>query len=615
MKSIFKLIGWLFKLMWLTLNYIRLFIVNGLFVLVVIVIVLAVREQQVPMPIPTPQKAPLMLELNGQLVEQAQLQHPMAELSRELTGEKRMAEIDLNQLIYTLDHAKSDPNVTGLILEMSNLVPASLTKLGTIGESLEAFRESGKPIIAIGDHYQQHQYYLASFADEIVLNPQGAVMLRGFASQRLYFKDALDKLSINTHVFRVGTHKSFVEPYTRNQMSPEAKEDMSRWMTKLWERYTHVVASNREIPAQRLAPSGDAVIKRLRAVDGNAAQYALANGLVDKLLTRSEERQYLIDTFGKSNEDDSYARVYLDDYIDTIPAQYSRLSRGNEIALLVAQGPIVGGEGTSDVIAAETILEQLDTVLDDDDIRALVLRVDSPGGSAFASELIRVKLADIQAAGKPVVVSMATTAASGGYWISATADRIFASETTITGSIGIFGLFATLEESLAKLGINSDGLATTSYASISPFQPLPDQVSTMIQLNVENGYHQFVNLVSDGRQINLKKLDKLAQGRIWTGEEALENGLVDQLGELDDAITYTADTLGLEKYSVTRILPKLSPRDQLIAKLIESRANSWLSQSIPFWTELTQAFQSIPNPELFNDPQGRYLFCETCGEI
>jgi protease-4 len=614
MKSIFNGIAIIFQTIWHVLNFIRQSILNVFLLLIIIILVIAF-QQQVPEQIEAPKKAALVLNLNGELVEQEPLQSPMTELSQELTGEEMTSEIDIHELTYVIKHAKSDASVTGLVLDLSHLSPTSLTKLRIVGAALSDFQSSNKPIIAIGDNYSQSQYYLASFANEIILNTQGAVLLRGFAAQRLYYKDVLENLAINTHVFRVGSHKSFVEPYIRNSMSAEAKSDLSHWMNQLWQVYRDDVAQNRRIAPDALTPSAAELIQRLKAVDGNAAQYAQTNHLVDHLMTRSEARQYLSEKFGKDADERDFLQIDYAQYLAQLSPQYPSHPGSDDIAVIVAQGPIVSGQNNGQVIAAETLISQLDTVRTDDSIKGLVLRVDSPGGSAFASELIRVKLADIQATGKPVVVSMASTAASGGYWIAATADQIFVSKTTITGSIGIFGLFATFENSLNKLGIHSDGFATTEYASNSPLKSLPDDVATIIQMNVENGYKQFTTLVSAGRNIAPTDIDELAQGRIWTGQDAVNNGLADQIGGLDEAISYLAQKLNLQTYDVIQIKPKLSQREQLIASLLTSQASTWLNQHVPFWSELSTVLQQLPTPQLFNDPQGHYLYCEACAAL
>lgn len=576
---------------------------------VMVIIALSSVSQE---PVEPPSAAALRIVLDGQIVEQRQRVNPMAELSNELLGNNTEKEIDLHNVVKAIDEARIDSNITGLVLELGAMPNTSQTKLAIIGKALKRFKDSDKPIIAYADYYDQHQYYLASFADQLLLNPKGAVLMRGMNSRRLFFKDAIDKLDITTHVFRVGTHKSFVEPYLRNDMSDEAKQDLARWMDQLWSAYLTTVANNRQLSVNHLLPEPSALLARLKTVDGNGARYAEKFGLVDQLTTRAQAKQILVDTFGENDEGDSYQARHYAEYLQNVADEPSS---ENKIALIVAQGAIVGGRGQEKVIAADTVLTQLNQVLDDEQIKAVVMRVDSPGGSAFASELIREKLQQIQEQGIPVVVSMGSVAASGGYWISSTADQIFASPTTITGSIGIFGMFATLENALAKLGISSDGYATSPLAEISPFQPLPKELAEIIQLNVEHGYHDFLSLVSSGRDIPLSDMEKIAEGRIWTGQDALNNGLVDQLGDLNDAIDYAASINELDSYQVETLTPPLNPRERIIAQFFDSHISAALANTVPNWQLFNQVAEQAPAIDKFSDPLGQYSFCAVCEQF
>jgi len=604
---VFKFIKNIFRFFWRTLNFIRALIVN-LFLLVMVILVIVALGNIDSEPQITPPAGALVLNLNGQIVEQTQRINPVAEFSNEVLGNSVEKEIDLYSVVQAIDAARVDSNITGIVLGLDALPRTSQTKLSIIGEALERFKDSGKPIISYADYYDQHQYYLASFADTVLLNPKGAVLMRGMNSRQLFFKDAIDKLALNTHIFRVGTHKSFVEPYIRNDMSIEAKQDLAHWMDQLWQTYLDTVSANRGIAQQQLMPKAKQLIAALKTVDGDGARYAEKYGLVDQLTTRSQAKQLLIDTFGES-EDGGYQSQDFSEYLSNLPGPSNA---PDKVALLIAQGAIVGGRGQDKVIAADTVLEQLNQALEDEDVKALVVRVDSPGGSAFASELIREKLGQFQDKGIPVVVSMGSVAASGGYWISSTADQIFASPTTITGSIGIFGMFATIENALAKLGISSDGYATGPLAEISPFQALPDEVAEIIQLNIEHGYHDFVSLVSNGRAIPMADMDDIAEGRIWTGQDALENGLVDQLGDLNAAIDYAVSLAELNAYQLDKLEVPMSPRERFIAELFDSKISQALASHLPQWTLLQQIKQQAPSLEQFNDPMGQYSFCAVC---
>ncbi|WP_411991438.1 signal peptide peptidase SppA [Agarivorans sp. DSG3-1] len=607
----FKLIKSIFRFFWRTLNFIRSLIVN-LFLLFMVVMVIIALSSVSPEPTEPPTAAALHLVLDGQIVEQRQRVNPMAEFTNEMLGNTVEKEFDLHTIVKAIDEARTDSNITGIVLDVGSMPSTSQTKLATIGQALLHFKDSGKPIIAYADYYDQHQYYLASFADSLLLNPKGAVLMRGMNSRRLFFKDAIDNLDVTTHIFRVGTHKSFVEPYLRNDMSEEAKQDLAHWMDQLWQSYLTTVSTNRELAADHLMPEPAALLSRLKEVDGDGARYAEKFGLVDQLTTRTQAKQLLIDTFGESDDGSSYNNRSYGEYAQGLSNDEPS---DNTIAVIVAQGAIVGGSGQENVIAADTVIAQLNQALEDEQVKAIVVRVDSPGGSAFASELIREKFQQFQEKDIPVIVSMGSVAASGGYWISSTADYIFASPTTITGSIGIFGMFATLENALAKLGINSDGYATSTLAEVSPFQALPNEVKQIIQLNVEHGYKDFVSLVSSGRDIALEDMDSIAEGRIWTGQDAVDNGLVDQLGGLNDAIEYAANLNNLDDYQVKRLTPPLSSRDRFIAQLFDSQIGGALESAIPNWALLKTVAEQAPAVDKFNDPLGQYSFCAVCDQM
>ncbi|CAG9296257.1 signal peptide peptidase SppA [Celerinatantimonas diazotrophica] len=614
MKILFRLIGKLLKYAWRTINFVRQFIVNIFFFAIIIAVIVAFNHQghQKPTPELTGRNA-LTINLDGKLVEQPRKISDITRLVQKYLGAQLPQEIGIHQLAHTIEQAKSDPNINGIVLNLNDLQHSGLSKLQTVGQALNDFKTSGKPVIAIADNYDQGQYFLASFATQIILNPAGAVMIKGLSANELFYKDALDKLGIHMHVFRVGIYKSFVEPYIRNNMSKPAREDLTRWVGKIWHDYTEQVAKNRQITTEDVAPSGAELLAKLKAVDGNAAQYALNNKLVDHLFTRDETKQYLIHLFGGDNHGD-YNYITLNHYQPLKPPLYQSLNSSQpQIAVLNASGPIVSGSGTNGVIASDDMIEALDKVQHDANIKALVLRVDSPGGSAFAAELIRSKLASVQKAGKPVIVSMGSTAASGGYWISSTSDHIFAQSSTITGSIGIFGMFATAEDGLGKLGIHTDGVATTDYATVTPLAPLPDDVAKILQLNVENGYHQFVSLVEKGRHFkSFNAVNKIAQGRIWTGREAKSIGLVDSIGGLNSAIKYAAKKVHLTHYALVHIDTSGSTPEHIVAQILDSQAGQWLSSTLPWLPSLASIKTQTPLVLLKQDPKHLFSYCSLC---
>ncbi|CAG8998309.1 MAG: Protease 4 [Candidatus Celerinatantimonas neptuna] len=615
MKFILKLIGRIVKGIWRSITFIRQFILNIIFLGLIIAIIVVVHrgEEKVPSPLKTP--SALQLNLDGRLVEESQSPNYITHLVQRTIGEKFPNKIDIHELVHTIHQAKTDNHITGLVLNLGKLQRSGLAKLQTIAQAITDFKKSGKPVIAVADSYDQGQYYLASFANQILLNPAGSVDIKGFSANQLFYKDALHKLGIQTHVFRVGIYKSFVEPYIRNGMSKPARQDLTRWVNQLWQDYTSDVAHNRRLTPAEIAPSGPNLIAKLRQVDGNEAQYALKNKLVDHLFTRDQVHHYLIHLFGKEKSG-NYRHISLKSYQDLRPSLYQNSDTNSpQIAVVIARGPIVNGTTRNDnnVIAADSLIKTLDKVQHNKQIKALVLRVDSPGGSAFAAELIRTKLAAIQKVGKPVIISMGATAASGGYWISSTSNRIFAAPTTITGSIGIFGMFATAENGLNKLGVHSDGVTTTDYATISPLSPLPKDVAQILQLNVENGYHRFVSLVQKGRHYaSYAQVDKLAQGRIWTGREAKANGLVDQLGNMKDAIHYAAKLVKLHHYDLIRLNNDDSSSSISFRSLFNSQIGHWLSTEIPWLSQIRTLSGQLQPHMLTQDPQHLFAYCKLC---
>lgn len=428
----------------------------------------------------------------------------------------------------------------------------NLTKLRYIAKALEEFKESGKPVYAIGDHYKQSQYYLSSYADKVFMSPDGGVMLTGYGSYTLYYKSLFEKLNVNTHVFRVGTYKSFVEPYTLDGMSDEAREANTAWLNQLWGAYTSDVAKNRQIDASTLTPELDQFVVELKSVDGDFAKLSEKMGLVDELVNRPQLRKQLIDAFGE-NDDHSFNQISYYDYQPTIGD--IQLPSDNQIAVVVASGAIMDGTQQRGNVGGDTTAALLREARLDDKVKSVILRVDSPGGSAFASEVIRNEVDALKAAGKPVVVSMSSVAASGGYWISSSADKIMAQPTTITGSIGIFAILTTFEKGLEKMGVYSDGVGTTPFSGVGVTRELPEGIAEIFQLGIENGYQRFIGLVSQNRDMTLEQADSVAQGRVWTGKDALALGLVDELGDFDDAVASAAElaTLG-EDYEVRWML-------------------------------------------------------------
>ncbi|WP_299013573.1 signal peptide peptidase SppA [uncultured Photobacterium sp.] len=615
MKVILKGIGKLFRAIWKLISFTRQLIINLFFLFFIGLIFLALSKSGDEPSLP--EEAALVLDLSGPIVEQRTYINPIDQLASNALGQPPVQENVLFDIVDTIRAASTDNRITGLVLNLKGMAETNLTKLRYIAKAVEEFKQAGKPVYALGDNYKQSQYYLSSYADKVFMSPDGGVLLTGYGSYTLYYKNLLDKLDINTHVFRVGTYKSFVEPYTRNDMSDEAREANTAWLNQLWGAYTSDVAKNRHIETHSLTPNLQTFVEQLKSVNGDFAKLSEKMGLVDELITRPALRQKLIEEFGSDGEN-SFSQISYYDYQPTVFS--TDLPSPNQVAVVIASGAIVDGAQRQGTIGGDSTAALLREARLDDAVKAVILRVDSPGGSAFASEVIRNEVDALKLAGKPVVVSMSSLAASGGYWISSSADRILAQPTTITGSIGIFAILTTFEKGLENMGIYNDGVGTTPFSGVGVTRKLPDGVAEVFQLGIEHGYQRFIGLVSQYRNMSLEQADKIAQGRVWTGQDALDLGLVDQLGDFDDAIAVAVELAKLESYELRWMEEPLSPAEILLQEFA-SEARSQLVAMV--FGELPAAIQPVTQQVVtdlttlsnFNDPKGQYAFCLNCSNI
>ena len=608
-----RIIAGLFSL----LNTSRKIIVNLVFFTVLLIFFVALTSEEEKVNIK--QGSALVLNFRGDIVEQKHEIDPMDTfISEALEQPEKAPEVLLSDILDVIEHAKQDDRISTLVLDLKNMRGSGITKLKDIALALSDFKANDKKVIAIGEQYSQNQYYLASFADEIWLSPNGWMLLDGYGRYQLYFKSALEKLSISQHVFRVGTYKSAVEPYLRDDMSSAAKEANQLWLNDLWQQYKADVAEQRNFSTSNFDENVDVLVSKLTAANGNVAEYALQNNWVDELKTPTQINDDLIALVG-SDGDDSYKRVSFKHYLKDITPAFKPENLSNEkVAIIVAKGTILNGNQKPGVIGGKSTAALLRQAREDNSVKAVVLRVDSPGGSAYASEIIRQEVELIKKSGKPVVASMGTYAASGGYWISAPADKIYAAPTTITGSIGIFGFFMTFENTLSKLGVYTDGVGTTDIAGFGLTRELTPGMASIVQLNIERGYRDFIELVAQNRNMNTEQVDAIAQGRVWSGKKAQELGLVDELGNLDAAVAAAADLANLGDYDTVLIEKEPSERAQILQSLI-GQASVFLGESTtPTYQEnsLTQLINKL-STELkqmaqLNDPQGVYSFCLAC---
>jgi len=557
-KRLFASIGVLFHWFWKLLT-LGTSLLSNLFFLIIVVLIVSFFLQA---PVEVPKDSALLLAPTGDLVEKKTVIDPVSRYLSGFAGIPLPEETLLQDVLDVIRSAAEDDRIKVMVLDLDELRQGSLNQFRTIGQSLARFRQSGKKIIALGDQFPQGHYYLASFADEIYLNPMGSVNLWGFGVFRLYMKELAERLAINFHVFKVGTYKSALEPLTRNNMSEEAQAANKDWLARVWDLFCSDIAANRGFSPEFITGFINDMPLYLQYAGGNSADMAVDNNLVDGIMTRGQARDYLATMVGSSDKaEDSFRHIHFLDYLRTITPSYIDRPRDQDgIGIIVARGNIVYGEIVPGQISSDELGKLIRQAREDEKIKAVVLRIDSGGGSAFASEQIRQELLLLQKSGKPLVVSMGALAASGAYWIAADADRILASPFTLTGSIGIYGIVPTFENTIAKIGVNSDGIGTTRLAAAgNPTQALPPELTELIQLSVQNGYNQFITIVAEGRDLDLETVNRIAQGRVWDGARAKELGLVDDLGGLEEAVAAAGELAGLKEYKPVYLQQTIPP--------------------------------------------------------
>lgn len=535
----------------------------------------------------------------------------------------------LKDLVDAIDAASDDERIEVLVLDLNSMGGAGMSTLQTLKDAILKFKGSGKRVIATADTYSQGSYYLAALADEVHLHHMGMLLIEGFGRYKMYYRDLLDRLEIDYHIFRVGTYKSAVEPYLRDDMSEAAREANLEWLGDLWQAYLADVAEARKLPVEAITGYIDELIPRLKAAAGDTAQIALDAGLVDHLASRDTFRDRLIELVGEDEETHSFYQIDFDAYLESRDEdRFGNDASGDQVAVVVARGQILNGSQPAGTIGGDSTAALIRQARTDDDVKAIVLRVDSGGGSAFASEVIRRELELAREQGLPVVASMGNVAASGGYWITMASDEVWARPTTITGSIGIFGMFPTYQKPLAKhLGVRVDGVGTTWLSGIRPDRALPEQLGQAIQMMIEQGYAQFIGKVAEARGMTPEDVDRIAQGRVWSGADAAERGLVDHLGGLDAAIASAAKLAEIEGeagdgYEVRYITKELSFKDRIVRDLLARAATfvasdtpqvaagaPWQPRATEVVRELTAELERI---EALNDPNGMYAYwpCE-----
>ena len=604
--------GWKTALIWTgrTLKFFQNVVLGVLFWAVVIAVLFAALKNRGPR---VPDGAALVLNPDGAVVEQLG-GDPLDRLLNQ--GE---SEVLLKDLLDAIREAKNDRRIQALVLDLDKLGSVGMSKLLDLKSALRDFKKSGKKIIAAGDEFDEQGYFLAAQADEVYLHPMGAILLTGFSRYVTFYKEGLDKLGLEVHIFRVGEYKSATEPFMRDSMSEEAKQANLAYLEDLWEIWLKEAAEGRKLKIGELRDYIDRFKDRLAENQGWAAQMAVKAKLVDKLANRDEIRERLIRLVGKDEKTHDCRQIRLADYLKAIGGdRYGKKAQGNRVGVVVARGEIFDGTQPPGTIGGDSTAALIREARMDDSIKAVVLRVDSPGGSAFASEVIRRECAITRKAGKPVIVSMGSVAASGGYWISTAADQIWASPATITGSIGIFGLFPTFDKPLAKyLGMHVDGVGTTPLAgALRMDRPFDPRVGEIYQQIINRGYEDFLYRVSEARKMDRDAVDKIARGRVWSGEDALGIGLIDKLGGLPDAIAAAAafSKLGAD-YGVQYLEPKTTWKEKLMTDLltralqIRGSDNSLIAGALGYMTPARVLAKQVSVFARFNDPKGVYAYC------
>ena len=570
--------------LWDTVNFTRRLVFNLLF-LALLVLVLAMLFGGGKLA-PIGERSTLVIAPEGRLVEQYSCD-PLSRSFARATNSQDCREVRLRDLLRALDAARTDTRIERVVLHLDDLQPSGFASLRDVAAAIAKVKAAKKQVVAFGDNYSQGQYLLAAQANEIYLDPmsQGGVMLEGLASYRQYFREALqDKLGVDVHLFKVGEYKSAAEPYILDGASPESKEADLFWMNDLWQRMLADAGKARGIAPATLALQADALAEQVKAVNGDLAQLALNQKLVDGLKTREEVEDLLLER-GVADEGAAggFRQVALDTYLQHLDGALPQADVRPQVAVVVAEGAIAGGELPPGQVGGVSTSALLRDAREDESVKAVVLRVNSPGGEVFASEQIRREVAALKQAGKPVVVSMGDVAASGGYWISMNADRIYADPSTITGSIGIFGLFPTIDRSLGKIGVRTDGVSTAKYAGAFDItRPLDPGVATTVQSVIEKGYRDFTGKVAQARGRSVEQVDAVARGRVWSGAQAKERGLVDVLGGLDAALADAAARAKLGKpdaWQARYIEDSATPLSQWFGGMLQSRAGLSLLQA------------------------------------
>lgn len=600
-----------FAWLWACVGWLRVSLSNLVFLLLLVVVFFTLFSERLPQ---VPDGAALVIDPSGAVVEQLSFVDPLANLfGRGQQGER---ETLLRDLVEAVRHAKDDRRIAMIVLATDALAGAGITKIADMAAELDAFRATGRKVVAVGDAFTQEQYLLATQADEIWMHPLGSVELSGYASYRNYYAGVLQKLRIDLHVFRAGTFKSAFEFLERSDMSDADRLATGELLREVWSAFTAIVTDRRHLPPEAADQYANRIDTILERHAGDAGAAALEYGFIDALKSRAAIDKALKEMVG-ADRDGNVNSLGFRDYLAAVRPSFDLAQERKQpaVGVIVASGMILDGEQPAGTVGGETLARLIDGAATDAQVAALVLRVDSPGGSAFASEIIREALLEFRATGKPLVVSMGSVAASGGYWIAAPADEIWAAPTTITGSIGVLSAFPSFARALGELGIHNDGVATTrSAGGLDPSRELSPQMRKVMELANAYTYRRFMEIVAEGRGMPVERVAELAEGRVWTGAQAEANGLVDHLGNLDDAVAAAARLATLDTWRLRWIEEPQPFAAQLLARL--SLAPRSLLAEFAAAAGIGDAF-ALDEPArilagALRDPGAQYALCSAC---
>ncbi|SMF03121.1 protease-4 [Alteromonadaceae bacterium Bs31] len=559
----FKFISTIWNTFWKIITFLRTSFFNLIFLLILVVIITSIinaPDNSIP------DQTALYVAPEGFLVDELSYTPSAADL---LFGSERAPETQLRELIDTIHKAAEDKRITAMVLNLNHFTGGGISKMEELGQALKLFKEASKPIYAYADNYSQQQYFLASYADTIYMTDMGNILLTGFGMYRNYYLEASEKLSVRFHVFRVGDYKDAVEPYMRNDMSDQSREHNQRWLADLWRRYSHVITNNRGLEDNAIDKYISAVASTPSVRKENLSEIALLSGLIDEVMPRNAIKKSLAEQVGADKDDkDTFQSVSYKIYAQATQNPFAEEKK--KIGLIVASGVILDGHRDKGSIGGDSLSELIKQASDDDSLEALIIRVNSGGGSAFASEVLRQEILSAKEGGLPVYISMGSMAASGGYWMSTAAEEIWATPTTLTGSIGVWGLIPNVSESVKRLGIHSDGVGTGLLSDIYNIdRPLSQSAQNLIQSGVNDVYQRFLTIVADARGSDPTSVNEIAGGRVWTGKTAKALGLVDKLGSLHDTIEAVAKSKSLADYEIKLIQQPLSAMEEIMLELMQ----------------------------------------------